>query len=237
MISTDQKTSFISIIIPTRNEAAHIANTVDRAKQHGPNSLEIIVADCGSVDGTQKIASRHGAQVYLSAPGRARQMNAGAAIAKGDVLLFLHADTLLPQGFADSITTTLNQDGVIAGAFSLSIDLPGRSARLVSMMTNCRSRFLQMPYGDQALFVPRETFQEIGGYPEEPFLEDVLLIKRLKKMGRIDIARSSVLTSGRRWSELGIVRTTLINQLIVLGHLAGLSPQRLQGWYRIGKKI
>lgn len=235
MMSTAQKISPISIIIPTRNEAAHIAATVERAKFGAVR--EIIVVDCGSVDGTVEIALRHGAQVIFSAPGRARQMNTGAAASQGEILLFLHADTLLPADFSEQIPAILHQDDVIAGAFSLAIDLPGLGPRLVATMTNFRSRIFQMPYGDQSFFVARKNFYDVGGFPEEPILEDVLLARRLKQKGRISIARSSVVTSGRRWRELGIMRTTLINRAIILGFLVGIPPQRLQGWYRIGKKI
>lgn len=234
-MSTAQKTLSISIIIPTRNEAEHIAQTVERATDN--NVCEILVVDCGSADETQKIALQRGARVISSPPGRAQQMNAGAAVAQGDILLFLHGDTLLPLGFADLVTTLINKKGVIAGAFSLAINLPGTGPLIVSAMTNVRSRALQLPYGDQGLFLPRHTFFEAGGYPDEPLLEDVLLVRRLKQKGRIAIAKSSVLTSGRRWRELGLVRTTLINQAIILGHLAGIPTQRLQSWYRIGKKV
>lgn len=235
MISTTQKILPISIIIPTRNEAPNIAATVERA-QIG-SVCEIIVVDCGSADGTQEIAQRHGAQVILSEPGRARQMNAGAAVSQGETLLFLHADTLLPVDFATRIPAILRQDNVVAGAFSLAIDLPGPAARVVAMMANFRSRALHMPYGDQGLFLTRHDFYAVGGYPEEPILEDLLIVRRLRRRGHVNIARSPVMTSGRRWRELGIIRTTLINQAIILGYLAGVPTQRLQSWYRIAKKI
>ncbi len=235
MTSTDRKISPISIIIPTRNEAENIAATIDRAK-HGAVQ-EIIVVDCGSTDATKEIAVQLGARIISSTSGRARQMSVGAAEAHGEILLFLHADTLLPPDFAAQASEILARPGIVAGAFSLAIDLPGAAIRLVEKAANFRAHFLQMPYGDQAIFLYRQKFIEIGGYPDEPILEDLLLIHRLKKSGRIGITTSAVLTSGRRWQRLGIVKTALLNQGILLGHLVGISPQRLQGWYRIAQKF
>lgn len=229
-----RKTSPISIIIPTRNEATAIAATLASATSGAV--CEILVVDGGSSDETADIARRHGARVIPSAPGRGRQMNLGAAQAKGEILLFLHGDTLLPQGFAPRVISTLRQAGVAAGAFGLAIDLPGAKVRLVEGVANLRSTLLQLPYGDQGIFLYRQKFIDAGGYPEEPLLEDVLLIKRLKRSGRIAIVSSAVLTSGRRWQRLGVLRTTLINQAVMLGYLLGIAPQRLQKWYGIFKK-
>lgn len=235
MTSTGHRISPISIIIPTRNEAATIHATIARAQQG--SILEIVVADGNSTDKTREIASQLGAKVIGSKVGRARQMNAGAARARGEILLFLHADTLLPPDFATRVTDILTRPGISAGAFTLAIDLPGGAARLLEKAVHFRSTFLQLPYGDQAIFLYRQKFLEIGGYPEEPILEDVLLLRQLKKSGRIGIATEKALTSGRRWQRLGLLQTTLINQAIMLGHLLGVSPQRLQRWYRIAQKI
>ncbi len=235
MTSTDLKTSPISIIIPTLNEAVHIAATIARVRVEGVG--EILLVDGGSTDGTAEIARRAGVRVIAAAPGRARQMNAGAAVARGEILLFLHGDTLLPLGFPGLVSEVLQRPGIVAGAFALAIDLPGVAVRLIERLANVRSSLLSLPYGDQAIFLTRRRFLESGGYPEEPILEDVLLIRRLKKFGRIGIAPAPVLTSGRRWQRLGVLKTTLINQGILLGYLAGISPQRLQGWYGIAKEI
>jgi rSAM/selenodomain-associated transferase 2 len=224
----------ISIIIPALNEAGSIAATIKRAAS--PVTKEVIVVDGGSSDGTTDIAASCGAKVYQSSPGRASQMNFGATIATGDILLFLHADTLLPDNFHLDIIKIINQAKAVAGAFRFRLDMPGPVPRLVEFFTNLRSRFWRLPYGDQAIFLSRHNFNRIGGYPQEPILEDVLLVNRLKKIGKIKIASAAVITSGRRWRKLGIIKTTLINQKIMLGYLFGLSPQLLKGWYGIGKK-
>lgn len=235
MTSTDRKILSISIIIPTRNEAATIAATIERAGLD--RGLEIIVVDGNSTDGTREIASQLGAQVISSPPGRGLQMNSGAAMAKGDILLFVHADTLLPDDFTSQIADILGRPGISAGAFALAIDLPGLMVRLLEKAIHFRATVWQMPYGDQAIFLYRQKFLAVGGYPEAPILEDVMLIQRLKRSGRIGIASSRALTSGRRWQRLGLVRTTLINQGIMLGFLLGVSPQRLQRWYGVAQKI
>lgn len=235
MISTDRKISSISIIIPTLNEAASLARTIAAARQGAVR--EILVVDGGSTDGTREIARQLGACLIDAAPGRAWQMNAAAASAQGEILLFLHADTLLPPGFAAQATEMLTRPGIAAGAFALAINLPGPGIRALEKLANLRASFLQMPYGDQAIFLYRQTFHRVGGYPCEPILEDVLLIKALKRFGRIGITSSAVLTSGRRWQRLGLLKTTLINQGIMAGYLLGVPPQRLQGWYGVAQKI
>ncbi len=230
MISTDRKTCILSVIIPTLNEGKTIESTLSRlTSQQG---VEIIVVDGGSTDDTVEKAQALGAQVISATPGRASQMNAGARVAHGEILLFLHGDTLLPEDFLEEISAVLAQPGVAGGAFLLAIDaLPWRY-RLVECFTNYRARFLGRPYGDQALFLSAGLFRKLGGYKEMELLEDLDLIKRLKKKGRIRIAAQAVQTSARRWQRLGVFKTTLLNQLILLGYFLGLSPARLAAWYR-----
>lgn len=227
----------ISVLIPTLNEADHIKETLTAAQDH--TQAEIIVIDGGSTDQTDQIALSKGATVYRTPAGKAGQMNAGAALARGDILLFLHADTRLPGGYADLIQKAVAQPGVAAGAFRLGIDAPGSRIRFVEMVANLRSRFLQLPYGDQALFMTAETFGAIGGFPNQPIMEDFELIRRLRRRGKIALAPAAVWTSPRRWLNIGVLRTWLINQMIVSTYLAGISPQRLANWYRRekGKRI
>jgi rSAM/selenodomain-associated transferase 2 len=220
----------ISIIIPVLNEAKAIALTINQAQN--ATAVEIIVVDGGSTDGTRQAANH--VQVITTPPGRAVQMNAGAAVAGGDILLFLHADTLLPVGFDTWVRQTLAQPRIMAGAFELKIDGQSPGLRLVEKMVNWRSRYCQMPYGDQAIFLKTTTFQELGGFPQQPIMEDFELIRRLQRQGKIAIAPFPVITSARRWQKLGILQTTLINQIVIVAYFCGVSPNRLAFWYSVG---
>ena len=159
-------------------------------------------------------------------------MNTGAAAATGDILVFLHADTLLPENFGHKIIAALNQNSVAAGAFRLSIDSTGAGIRFIEHMAYLRSCFWRMPYGDQALFMKKSLFREIGGFPELPIMEDFILVSRLKRRGKIVILPDTVVTSPRRWLNLGLVRTWLINQAIIIAYYLGFPPERLTRWYR-----
>jgi rSAM/selenodomain-associated transferase 2 len=218
----------ISVVIPARNEQDSIAATIDQFQQASVH--EVIVADGDSHDRTREIASDCGAAVIRSAPGRGRQQNLGAAAATGDILLFLHADTVLPPGFQRHVREVLARDGVSAGAFLLRIGAPRRALRLVERMANWRSNILQLPYGDQALFVKAETFRRVGGFPDIPLMEDFELMRRLRQLGRIEIAPVAVTTSARRWDHLGVWRATWTNQVCVFAYLLRISPRRIARW-------
>ena len=226
----------ISIIIPTLNEAAYLGRTLEPLRDAA--GVETIVVDAGSHDGTPQIAEARGCRVLTAPPGRAAQMNAGAAAATGSAVLFLHADTRLPQGFQQHIHATLARPGVVAGAFRLAIagtmySWSARGAlRLIQWAANLRARWLQMPYGDQAIFLTAETFRALGGFPDLPIMEDFELLRRLRGRGRIAIVPFPVSTSARRWNALGPLRTTWINQMVVLGYYLGVPPERLARWYR-----
>jgi len=219
----------ISIIIPALNEAECIGQTV--AGLIGHPGVEVIVADGGSEDRTVPLATAAGATVILAPPGRGSQQNAGARAAQGRVLLFLHADTRLPDGFATQIREALGRPGIVAGAFRFAVDAAGWRFRLLEYCTNWRADRLGLPYGDQALFLPAARFQAMGGFREIALLEDIELVRRLRKMGRIALLATPALTSPRRWHRLGWVRTTIINQMILLGFFCGLDPDRLARWY------
>ncbi len=228
----------ISIIIPVLNEAATIQETLTKLQE--AKNIEAIVVDGGSRDETVAIAKRCGVskvapvKVISTAAGRARQMNAGAGIATGDILLFLHADTLLPSNFETSVRQALQNAGTVAGAFELQIDAQLQGLRIVEKMVNWRSRFLSMPYGDQAIFLRTAVFHEIGGFPDLPIMEDFELMLKLRRQGQIAIVSAPALTSGRRWQKLGVMKTTLINQLIIAGYFLGVPPAQLVRWYRQG---
>jgi hypothetical protein len=228
--SEDRCLDRVSVIIPALNEARHIAATL-RAVGQSPGH-EVIVVDGGSIDATVQRAKEAGATVIASKPGRARQLNAGAARAEGASLLFLHADTLLPLGWGEALVRTLRGSGVAAGAFRFRIagNFPGKS--LVEWTTGFRSRWFQRPYGDQGLFLSRALFEELGGFADLPIMEDYEMIARLRRRGRIVTVSEAALTSGRRWQELGVLRTTLRNQWMRAGYHLGVNPQKLEASYQ-----
>ncbi len=225
----------LSVIIPTRNEERQIDAVLQEVVQ--ANVWEAIVVDGQSTDRTRDIARTYGVTVVVSQPGRGVQMNTGAAVATGDVLLFLHADTRLPHGYDEHVFRTLGRPGVIAGAFRLRIDSPERFFRFVEKLVDWRARILQMPYGDQAIFVTRETLHRVGGFPALPVMEDFELVRRLRRIGRVEIAPVPVVTSARRWRTHGMWRTTLVNQACLAAYHWGVSPQRIAAWRDSGGRL
>ena len=165
-----------------------------------------------------------GVRLLASPPGRARQMNYGAQRANGDILLFLHADTQLPAGYDEYVHTALQRPATVAGAFSLRIDAQGAILRVIERTVAFRSRVCGFPYGDQALFLHKRIFDEIGGFPMLPIMEDVELVRKLRRRGRVHTVPARVLTSARRWKRLGAIRTTLLNQAFIAAYLSGVSP-------------
>ena len=219
----------VSVIIPALNESATIQTIVSGIFS---DVLEVIVADGGSRDNTVELSHQAGASVLTVPHGRAAQLNAAALRAQGDVLLFLHADTLLPKTFYRDIIEALKNPNVAAGAFGLGIDSDKAGIRFVEKLANLRSRLLKLPYGDQGLFMSKNTFLRSGGFSNMPIMEDYELVQRLQRRGRIVTLDKQVLTSARRWNQLGVVRTSMINQLMVAGYRLGISPDRLAGFYR-----
>ncbi len=223
--------SSLSIIIPTLNEGGRLAATLGAL----PEGVEVVVADGGSRDATQAIAREHNALLVISGPGRARQMNNGARAAGGEMLLFLHADTLLPEDFQGEVEDCLGRDGAVAGAFRLQLVGEKKGLGLIAWGANLRSRILQRPYGDQALFMGRKVFFEVGGFPDVALMEDYMLVSALRQRGGVVLSEKSVQSSGRRWQSQGLIRTTLVNQLVVGGFLLGLSPDFLAQIYGVRK--
>ena len=229
MTSTPLKTSDISIIIPALNEEDNVPLL---AKNLEGSDCEILLVDGGSTDATAELARKSSFTVITSRPGRGYQQNAGAVQANGKILLFLHADTRLPNNFANTVVQTIANGKYLAGAFSLEIEKPTPAMRFITVCANLRSRLFQLPYGDQAIFVERDAFLKLKMFPELPIMEDYVFIKKAKRHGRIAVLNDAVITSARRWQRLGVIRTTLINQLVVLGFFLKISPERLALFYR-----
>lgn len=220
----------ISVIIPARNEAAHLAHTLQRA--HTGFNVETLVVDGGSCDETIAVAQTHGASVYSSNKGRAAQQNLGAEKAKGALLLFLHADTELPENWDTLVRHALQQSSVSAGAFSFQIKDNFRGRKTIELLTNWRSRTLEQPYGDQSLFLTKPIFDQLGGFPDMPIMEDYEIVLRLKKVGKIITLPQSIRTSGRRWIQHGAWKVTGVNKLMIWGYRFGISADRLAQFYR-----
>jgi rSAM/selenodomain-associated transferase 2 len=193
---------------------------------------EVVLVDGGSTDRTAAIAARS-PQVRLlaSSRGRARQMNAGARAARGDILLFLHADTLLPDGALAAVEAAAGDPGVVAGRFDVRFDSPRPVFRMIAWFMNQRSRWSGISTGDQAIFVRREVFEALGGYPEMPLMEDVELCRRLKRRGRLAALRPRVTTAARKWEREGALRTIVLMWVLRFLYMAGVPPARLHRWY------
>jgi rSAM/selenodomain-associated transferase 2 len=221
--------SSISVIIPVHDERDGIARAIRGVRSlQGGGNVEIIVVD-GHPEGTTLGAIDDGTVIGIrSSKGRGRQMNEGAALAKGEILLFLHADTMLPASAFDEIVSAMRHSDCIGGAFTLKIDSAQGFFRIIEGATDLRARLTRVPYGDQAIFIHRDYFQSIGGYHDIPILEDVDLMWRIRKNGgRIVLLPEAVVTSPRRWEKRGLVRTTLQNRLIMVLYLLGVKPERL----------
>lgn len=200
----------LSIIIPVLNEAQGLPRMLMQLMALCRRSTELIVVDGGSEDDSWQAASSAGVQVIRSERGRARQMNAGAAVARGDVLLFLHADTLLPPSAEQGIETAIQRRGgaseCVWGRFDVRISGHSFMLRLVAILMNWRSRISGIATGDQAMFMTRRAFESVGGFPDQPLMEDVELSKRLLALSRPICLTDRVVTSGRRWEALGVWR-------------------------------
>jgi hypothetical protein len=198
----------LSVVVPALNEEAALARTLEPLVADG---LEVVVVDGGSTDRTALVAESLGAEVIRAPRGRARQMNAGADHTTGRTLFFLHADSIAPAGAGLTIESVLAQPGVAAGAFRLAFHPPDLRLAPIAALANLRSTF-GITYGDQGLFLRRETFVQMGGFAELPLMEDLELVRRLNRIGRVALAPARVLTSGRRYLDRGVLRQTLENQ-------------------------
>jgi rSAM/selenodomain-associated transferase 2 len=219
----------LSVIVPALDEEATIEPTL--ACIRSGDIHELIVVDGGSRDGTRALAKRHADRVLSAPTGRAAQMNAGAAAASGDTLLFVHADTLVPLGFADAIARALADSRVVGGRFDVELRGGTRVLPLVAAAINWRSRWTRIATGDQAIFIRHDVFAAIGGYAPLPLFEDVRLSQTMKRAGRVACLRERVATSARRWEQRGIVRTVVLMWMLRAAHAAGISPTTLRRLY------
>ena len=221
----------ISIIMPVLNEETvlehYLLLLVQQCIHH---DYELLIVDGGSTDATVSIAERYGTVIH-SARGRATQMNCGAKVAQGDLLLFLHADTLLPDNALAIIEQTLASPDVVAGAFQVCFNCDRLLYKLVAFATNLRSRITHVFTGDQAYFIRAESFRAIGGYPDQPLMEDLEIITRLRATGRVVLVSSYVTTSARRHEKIGLLRSVLFMWYLRTLYAFGTSPARLQQMY------
>ena len=220
----------ISVIIPVLNEEAHISRTIDSLQSAG--NTEIIVVDGGSRDGTADVAISSGARVIQGRQGRAFQMNHGTRYASGEILLFIHGDTIVPEGYDREIREALMDEDVVGGAFSLRYDSQNPAMRIIEKGASLRSQYLRLPYGDQGLFVSSVMFENLGGFPDMAIMEDVAFIRKLRSQGKIVTLDAAVTTSARRYEAIGAFQTWVMNQCVLAAYALDVPPDRIAGLYR-----
>ena len=224
----------LSLIIPVLSEAEIIGGTLDHIRELDTDgTVEIIIVDGDSEGSTIGAIKAEGVRTEVAEKGRARQSNHGAALATGDVLLFLHADTLLPLNAFALIRATMKDNRCVGGAFDLGFNTRRTIFRIAESYVFLRTRLTKIPYGDQAIFIRRDFFEKLGGYRDLPIMEDVDLMKRIRKRGdKIRIIPEKVRTSPRRYEQEGVVFCTLRNWLLQISYALGISPERLVKWYK-----
>lgn len=230
----------VSVVIPALNEEERLAEAIRSAREAGAD--EVIVADGGSADETARIGSATADLCVAAETGRARQMNAGAAAASGEILLFLHADTRLPRGAGDAVRKAVS-GGAGGGAFAVRLGLSADATayrkavlRLAERMIGVRARLFRAYTGDQALFIRRDLFRAMDGYPEIPLMEDVALSRMMTRRARTVLLPDRVVTSARRWEAHGPLRTILLMWGLRLAHRLGMSPARCAEIYGRGRR-
>ncbi len=222
--------SSLSIVIPVLDEAPRLGDLLRELQPLRRAGVELVVVDGGSRDGTPQNAMPLADRVIDAPRGRARQMNAGAAASRGDILLFLHADTVLPPGGAAAVMAAID-GGARWGRFDVRIAGQAPLLRIVARMMNWRSRLSGIATGDQAIFVRRELFERVGGYPDLPLMEDIRLSATLKRLAPPACLREQVTTSGRRWEQHGVLRTILLMWWLRAAFFFGASPTWLARLY------
>ena len=222
----------LSIIVPALNEELGIAATLRALASARGRGAEVVVVDGGSTDRTVAVASPLADRVLCTAPGRAAQLNAGSSAAAGDVLLFLHADSLPPPDFDTVLAAAIDGRRLAWGRFDVRIAGGDRSLRIVAALLNARSRLTGIATGDQGLFATRALFDKAGGFPPQPLMEDIAFCRAAKRIEPPLCLRRHVTTSGRRWARYGVARTVLLMWRLRLAYYLGADPARLAGRYR-----
>lgn len=220
----------ISVIIPTLNEQESIASLISFLKLS--ERVETIVVDGGSRDYTCDLAVALADKVLAAGEGRGVQMNAGAHVANGDILLFLHADSTLPQEWRRLIRAAMADRRVAGGAFDLRLNGAGPICAAIGRIASIRSRLLRTPYGDQGIFVRKGIFDDMGGFRPIPIMEDLDFSRRLKKRGELAFIPEPIVTSARKWEECGFMRTTAAHWAVTAGFYLGVPPVRLKPLYK-----
>lgn len=222
----------LTVIIPALNERHGLPDTVARVQACLPEA-QIVVADGGSTDGTREWILERPALLLTDAPrGRGPQMNAGAEAASGDVLLFLHADCLLPTEAEAQISSALADPATVGGAFGVRFpDSGGAAMPRLARLINFRSRLVSEATGDQAIFLRRAAFEAAGGFPEWPLFEDMALVSKVKRLGRFRVLPAAVTISPRRWEAHGVWRASLLMCLLYVGYKVGVAPKTLKQWF------
>ena len=224
----------ISVILPVWKEASIINHTIGNIlSSEYRGDVEIIVVDGSAEEETLHVVQNKEVRKVVSEKGRSRQMNKGASIARGGILLFLHADTFLPKDALEAISSVMRKREFVGGAFDLGIDSPRQIFRVIETAASLRSRITRIPYGDQGIFIRKDYFHAIGRFKEIPLMEDVDLMRRIKKAGdKICILPLKVKTSPRRWEKEGVVRCTLRNWALITLYCLGFSPEKLAKHYQ-----
>jgi rSAM/selenodomain-associated transferase 2 len=242
LLAARENPTVLSVIIPTLNEAANLPRTLAHTQAAAVReAIELIVSDCCSEDETRRVAAEQGARVIEGSLSRAQALNRGAAAARGGRLLFLHADTLLPTGFAVAVRQTLDRPEMVGGAFNFRFFRPPELSILhwkllgvIALMNNVRFRTSRNFYGDQAIFVRRSVFERLGGFPERPLLEDLHFSRRMKRVGGTSILSPAVHSSARRFLARGIIHQMIQDIRLILADSLGMRPgglaMRYNGW-------
>lgn len=226
--------SDIAVVVPTLDEESHVVGALRSARRaFGPRADRVVV-DAGSRDRTPERARRHARLVLEEPGGRGRQLNAGARASRGEILVFLHADTRLEADSAGPVRRALDEPGVVGGCFRFAVRPPAAPASRWSVLeagVRLRTRLLRTATGDQAIFTTRRAFERAGGFPEQPLFEDVVFVRRLRRLGRFRPVPALARTSRRRWETEGFWATIWRHWLLRGAFAAGVEPERLADWY------